>query len=94
MSDLAAVKIVIYGSVQGVYFRAFTEQQAEMLGITGYVRNLPSAEAVQVRAEGERDKLKTLITKLKTGPPRAKVTEVTTEWSAYTGRYTGFSIRY
>jgi acylphosphatase len=94
MSDLAAVQIVVYGRVQGVFFRAFTEHQAEMLELSGYVRNLPSAEAVEVWAEGERDKLEILASKLKVGPPTAKVTKVTTKWSAYTGRYAGFSIRY
>jgi acylphosphatase len=94
MSDLAAVQVVVHGRVHGVFFRAFTEHQAEMLGLAGYVRNLPSEEAVEVWAEGERDKLKTLIFKLSAGPPTAKVTKVTTKWSAYTGRYTGFSIRY
>jgi acylphosphatase len=94
MSDLAAVQIVVYGRVQGVYFRAFTKQLAESLGLAGYVCNLPSAEAVEVRAEGERDKLEALTARLRAGPPAARVTEVTTEWSAYTGGYSGFSIRY
>jgi acylphosphatase len=94
MSDLAAVQLVVYGRVQGVFFRAFTEKQARMLGLSGHVRNLPSEEAVEVWAEGERDKLETLISKLKAGPPTARVTEVITKWSTYTGKYTGFSIRY
>ena len=94
MSDLAAVQIVVYGRVQGVFFRGFTKHQAEMLGLAGYARNLPSEEAVEVWAEGERDKLETLTSKLRAGPSTAKVTKVTTKWSAYTGRYAGFSIRY
>jgi acylphosphatase len=94
MSDLAAVQVVVYGRVKGVFFRVFTEKRAEMLGLSGYVRNLPSEEAVEVWAEGERDKLETLTSNLKAGPPTAKVTKVITKWSAYTGRYAGFSIRY
>ena len=94
MSDLAAVQAKVYGLVQGVYFRAFTEQQAVRLGLTGYVRNLPTEEAVEVRAEGERDKLEMLIDYLRLGPPTARVTKVITNWSEYTGSYSGFRIRY
>jgi len=50
VSDLASVQVTVYGYVQGVFFRAYTEQQARKLGLTGYVRNLPAEEAVAVKA--------------------------------------------
>lgn len=94
MSDLAALQAKVYGRVQGVFFRAFAREQATKLGLTGYVRNIVAEEAVEVWTEGDRDKLEMLIGYLKMGPPRAKVTEVITNWSQYTGDYSGFSIRY
>ena len=94
MSDLISVQIIIYGRVQGVFFRAFTEQQARELGLTGYARNLPTEAAVEVVAEGEKDKLETLVSHLRAGPPSASVTRVATKWAEYTGRYAGFSIKY
>ena len=94
MSDLAALQVKVYGLVQGVFFRAFAQEQATKLGLTGYVRNLPAEEAVEVWAEGDRDKLEMLIGYLKLGPPRARVTKVITIWSEYTGSYSGFGIRY
>jgi acylphosphatase len=94
MSDLAALQAKVYGLVQGVFFRAFAREQATKLGLTGYVRNLVAEEAVEVWAEGDRAKLETLIGYLKMGPPRAKVTKVITDWSQYTGDYSGFGIRY
>ena len=94
MSDLASVQVIIYGDVQGVFFRSFTEEWASTLGLAGYVRNLPGENAVEVQAEGERSKLETLIGYLKIGPPTAKVTKVVTEWSEYTGNYSHFTIRY
>ena len=94
MSDLASVQVTVYGYVQGVFFRVYTEQQARKLGLTGYVRNLPAEEAVAVKAEGKRDRLETLISYLRMGPPTAKVTKVVTKWSEYTGSYSGFSIRH
>ena len=94
MTDLATVQAIVYGYVQGVFFRAFVSKQATELGLTGYVRNLPGGEAVEVNAEGERKKLEKLISYLKVGPPAAKVEKVVTNWSEYTGSYSRFSIRY
>jgi len=94
MTDLASVRAIVYGRVQGVYFRAFTSRQARELGLTGYVRNLPGWKAVEVQAEGERNKLERLIDHLKVGPPGAKVEKVVPDWSEYTGNYSNFSIRY
>jgi acylphosphatase len=94
MSDLAALQAKVYGQVQGVFFRAFTQEQAIKLGLTGYVRNLPAEEAVEVWAEGDRDKLEMLIGYLKLGPPRARVIKVITNWSQYTGGYSSFGVRY
>ena len=92
--DLASVHITVYGHVQGVYFRNFTRRQAVTLGITGYARNLTGEEAVEVRAEGETSKLRTLIERLEPGPPAAHVVRIESDWSEYTGSYHGFKIRY
>ena len=94
MTDLASVRVIVYGHVQGVFFRAFTSRRATELGLTGYVRNLPGREAVEVHAEGERKQLAELIDYLKVGPPAARVEKVVTNWSEYTGNYPGFSTRY
>ena len=93
MTDLAAVQAVVYGRVQGVFFRAFVSQRATELGLNGYVRNVPGG-GVEVRAEGERKKLEELIGHLKVGPPAARVEKVSTNWSEYTGGYAVFDIRY
>ena len=94
MAELASVHAIVYGYVQGVFFRAFVSRRATELGLSGYVRNLPSGEAVEVHAEGERNKLEQLISHLRTGPPAARVDRVATIWSEYTGAYSSFTIRY
>lgn len=94
MADLASVQVIVYGYVQGVFFRDFTSRRARELGLAGYVRNPGDVEAVEVQAEGERKQLEKLIGYLEVGPPRAKVTRVVTNWSEYTGSYSGFKIRY
>jgi acylphosphatase len=93
-ADLASLQAVVYGYVQGVFFRAFVSRRASELGLTGYVRNLPDREAVEVHAEGERNKLERLMGYLKAGPSAARVKRVETNWSEYTGSYSGFGIRY
>ena len=93
MSDLAAVQAIVYGLVQGVYFRAFTSRQATALGLTGYVRNTREG-TVEVHAEGEREQLEKLIDHLRIGPSGAVVEKVVINWSEYTGNYSGFSVRY
>ncbi len=93
MSDLAAVKIVARGRVQGVFFRDFTTRRARELGLTGYVRNLTEG-AVEAIAEGERVKLEDLVRHMRKGPSGASVANVETDWSEYTGQYPTFGTRF
>jgi acylphosphatase len=94
MDNWAALHAVVYGHVQGVFFRAFVADKAAGLSLTGYVRNLPTGEAVEVMAEGDRVKLKELLILIKTGPPQANVEKVTVEWLGFTGKYAEFRIEY
>ena len=93
-TDLTSVQVIVYGRVQGVYFRAFTSRHANQLGLTGYVRNVTGGIAVEVQAEGKRAKLEELIDSLRKGPIGAKVERVETDWAEYTGSYPDFSVRY
>jgi len=93
MADLASVRVIVFGYVQGVFFRDFASRRARELGLTGYVRNLRDIAAVEVNAEGERKQLEKIIGYLEVGPPSAKVTRVVTEWSEYTGGYSSFRVR-
>lgn len=93
MTDVASVQAVVCGYVQGVFFRTFVAEWANELGLTGYVRNLRGG-TVEVLAEGERKQVEKLIGYLKVGPPGARVEKVVTNWSEYTGGYSGFRIRY
>lgn len=94
MAGLASLQAVISGRVQGVYFRAFVARQAAALGLRGYVRNLPNGTAVEVRAEGEPEKLDKLLEHLKTGPPGAIVRDVQVKRGDDTGGYPDFRIGY
>jgi acylphosphatase len=86
-------EILVSGRVQGVYYRAFTQQAAQRLGLNGFCRNLPDGR-VEVTAEGDRDVIETLVEQLRVGPPRAKVEDVQVHWKPTERRYKDFSIRY
>ena len=94
MSELSAVLATVNGRVQGVFFREFAKRHAGALGLTGYVRNLSGGRAVEVCAEGEKEKLDELLGYLYSGPPRSKVERVDVEWSAYSGRFDHFGVRF
>ncbi len=61
MSNFASLHAIVRGRVQGVFFRGFIVEEATKLGITGYVRNQPSGEEVEVTAEGQKENLEKLI---------------------------------
>ena len=95
MDDLAQktqVQLQIRGRVQGVYFRASTVQQAQALGLTGWVMNCDDGSVMAV-AEGLRGQLEKLIAWCWNGPPGARVTDVSIEWKQKQEGYRGFIVR-
>ena len=64
--------MIVSGRVQGVFFRASTCEEAQRLGLRGWVRNLPNG-SVEVLAEGETNKLDALKSFCRQGPPYARV---------------------
>jgi acylphosphatase len=76
-----AIRYIVAGRVQGVYYRAATASQAEQLGLRGSVRNLPDGR-VEVIAAGEEGAQRQLAAWLWQGPPAARVDSVhIEEWS-------------
>lgn len=65
----------ISGQVQGVFYRSSTQQKAQLLGLTGWVRNLRDGR-VEAVACGEDDQLARLESWLYQGPPMASVDHV------------------
>ena len=76
---LKAMRILVSGTVQGVFYRASTLQQALDLEITGWVRNLEDGR-VECKAVGLESNLLTLRHWMGKGPIKAKVERVDVEW--------------
>jgi acylphosphatase len=91
-SGLASFHALISGLVQGVYFRAFVEEHAQALGLTGYVRNVTHSGAVEVEVEGEKARLQKLLQHLHQGPSASRVDKVDVRWGTYSGRFADFRI--
>ena len=87
------LEAVVSGLVQGVSFRYYTRQEAQRLGLTGWVANRPDG-TVQVVAEGPETALSRFSNFLLAGPPHARVDHVAADWLDATGEFGGFTVRY
>jgi acylphosphatase len=72
----------VTGRVQGVYFRASTQKQASLYGLTGWVKNQQDGR-VEVLAFGSELQLADFKFWLKSGPAMANVTGVDYETIEY-----------
>ncbi len=79
MDEDKAVHIFVHGHVQGVFYRANTQKIAQDLGLSGWVKNCHDG-AVEIHAEGNRDKLEELIEWCRHGPALASVSNIDLNW--------------
>lgn len=88
-----AVKLLISGHVQGVFFRANTKDRAKELNLKGWVKNLSNGD-VEIFAQGKEEDLNKLKEWAKKGPPRARVDDVQAETEEIREELEDFRIRY
>ena len=84
--------LIIDGRVQGVGFRYFALNKAEVLKISGWVRNTPDGK-VEIEAEGDPQNLKTYIEWMKIGPARAIIKTFSVSEITPIRNFTNFIIR-
>ena len=68
-----SVHVLVSGTVQGVGFRYYCQEEAQRLGLAGTVRNLDDGD-VEVLARGPRHRVDALIAWLHRGPRWSRVT--------------------
>ena len=85
-------RFVISGKVQGVGFRWFTQDAASREGVTGWVRNLPDGR-VEALLEGESEAVTRVERALRSGPPSARVEDVSVDVEE-PGGYRSFTIEH
>jgi acylphosphatase len=81
--------IFVSGIVQGVFYRQFTVEAAQSIGITGWVKNTKD-KRVEIVAEGNYRDMVAFITKLKQGPEDADVADIIVEEEQVTGEFKSF----
>lgn len=92
MTQVRAVHVVVSGYVQGVGFRYHCLQEAERLGLRGWVRNLANGN-VELTLEGDPEAVTRMVTWLQVGPRHADVDDVHVTDVAPAG-FAGFSIQH
>lgn len=85
------VHVWIKGRVQGVFFRAYTRDAAHLIGVTGWVRNLPDGR-VEAVFEGESDKVERMIEWCREGSPMSRIERVDLLEEVYTGDFDRLTI--
>ena len=90
MSTIAR-HVEVSGRVQGVFFRAWTEEQAERLNVNGWIRNCADG-SVEAHFEGEEGSVNWLIDLIGDGPPSARVANVRVREAELEGS-TAFEVR-
>lgn len=68
---MRTIIIKVHGKVQGVFFRANTEEKAKKLGLKGFVKNESNPNQVTIHAQGRR--IQELLNFIKTSPGSSKV---------------------
>jgi acylphosphatase len=84
-----ALRLVIHGRVQGVYFRDSMRREAQRLGIAGWVRNR-SDGTVEAAVQGEPADVDAIVRWARRGPDRAQVERV--EIEPHEGSYASFEV--
>lgn len=94
MGEEAKVRLhaIVKGRVQGVGFRYFVRQQAQLIGALGWVRNLANGD-VELTAEATQPELEELLIALRQGSPGSQVSDVQIEWGVATGELSGFAVK-
>jgi len=93
MSDNKRVHVIVEGRVQGVFFRAYTSDEAKKLGLTGWVRNRPEG-TVEAVIEGDADSVDAMLRWFYQGSPGSKVTKVNISEEQPVGDSSTFEIHY
>ena len=85
------VRAIVSGRVQGVSYRASTVDEAQRLGLAGWVKNRRDG-SVELEAEGASERVAELLRWCEHGPPAARVSGVVVDELGLVGE-AGFTIR-
>ncbi|CAI5797736.1 acylphosphatase-2-like [Podarcis lilfordi] len=95
-SVLWAIDYEVYGEVQGVFFRKYTEEQGRKLGVVGWVKNTAQG-TVTGQVQGPKEKVEIMKNWLRSvGSPMSRIDQAvfsnereisTLEFQSFTTKY-------
>jgi acylphosphatase len=93
MAEAKRVHVIVEGRVQGVFFRAFTKDEAVRLGLAGWVRNRADG-SVEALVEGDSSAVGKMVRWFHQGSPNASVKKVHVTEEEPVGETGVFEIHY
>jgi acylphosphatase len=91
MEEVVRAHVLVRGKVQGVGFRAFTQYEAALRKLHGWVRNCAEG-GVELEIEGPKPAVDTFLQAMHQGPPLSQVFQVTVDWKEPNRQTEGFKI--
>ena len=91
-TDKRRLHVWVKGRVQGVGFRAFVQQNAVQIGVTGWVRNV-GYDTVEAVVEGTNEQIDDFLRMVKRGPMSSRVDQSREEWEQVTGEFDSFRVK-
>lgn len=70
-----SIRLYLSGIVQGVFFRSFIKENAEKIGVKGFIRNLDDGR-VEIFIEGDYDNVSKMIEICRKGPKHSQIKNV------------------
>ena len=86
-----AVRLIVQGTVQGIFFRQFVKEHADNLKLKGFTRNLDCGN-VEIIVEGENDAIERFAGFARKGPEHAQIRHVQIEERKWSGDFKEFKI--
>ncbi len=87
----AGIKLTVQGSVQGVFYRQFVKENAELLKLRGYVRNLANSD-VEIVVEGDDNMIEQFSKIIAKGPKHSQIRHIQAEKKKWSGDFKEFKI--
>ena len=89
---MKSVSVVVFGTVQGVYYRKSTQIEAQKRGLSGWVRNRRDG-TVEIQAQGVEADILSFLEWCRKGPQLARVQKMDIHWLEAQEQFSSFTVK-
>lgn len=90
--DQVKMRILIEGRLQGMNFRYHTQQQAQKLGVTGFIRTLSDGR-IEIVVQGEEDQVAKMLEWCQQEPQSSQIKTILYRYDEQTEQFSDFVVR-